>query len=187
MVVLVSFVAAVRPLSHGLTRPPPGTEKLTALFPHVAFDDEFTEFYDGENVRRVDNGSAVVQEIDGVLNRLRDLGGLAAGFIDFTCADIYPILKKKVAAVYWVIKGKGKVGEEDGQEEEDDEEEGGQGSWSEGASSGTRGQASETVQTDPATSGGSAASSSGYSESSVDIESGGDPSSPAAKKVKSAD
>ncbi|KAK8949898.1 putative xyloglucan endotransglucosylase/hydrolase protein 33 [Platanthera guangdongensis] len=64
MVVSVSFVAAVRPLSHGLTRPPPGTEKLTALFPHVAFDDEFTEFYGGENVRRVDNGSAVNLVLD---------------------------------------------------------------------------------------------------------------------------
>ncbi|KAK8926433.1 putative xyloglucan endotransglucosylase/hydrolase protein 33 [Platanthera zijinensis] len=64
MAVLVSFVAAVRPLSHGLTQPPPGTEKLTALFPHVAFDDEFSEFYGGENVRRVDNGSAVNLVLD---------------------------------------------------------------------------------------------------------------------------
>ncbi|KAK8956269.1 hypothetical protein KSP40_PGU000567 [Platanthera guangdongensis] len=64
MVVLVSFVAAVRPLSHGQTRPPPGTEKLTALFPHVAFDDELTEFYDGENVWPVDNGYAVNLVLD---------------------------------------------------------------------------------------------------------------------------
>ncbi|KAG0473636.1 hypothetical protein HPP92_015493 [Vanilla planifolia] len=60
--IIVSLMAGARPLRHDLS--PPATTKLTGLFPHIPFDDAFSDFYVGKNVRRVDNGSSVDLVLD---------------------------------------------------------------------------------------------------------------------------